>query len=68
MSRWTYLTLKWQAIGWILIGRQSAALECFDRMLAGKGDDAYALASRAHLRAQLGDGVGALQDYALLNA
>jgi len=58
--------LKWQAIGWLLIGRQPAALDCFDRMLVLDPNNAYALASRAHLRAQLDDRQGAMQDYARL--
>jgi tetratricopeptide (TPR) repeat protein len=65
---WTYLILKWRAIGLILLGRREAALSCFDQMLVMHAQDAYALASRAHLRAELGNPQGAMQDYALLTA
>jgi Flp pilus assembly protein TadD len=65
---WTYFTLKWRAIGLILLGRRDAALRCFDQMLIANTQDPYALASRAHLRAELGDSQGALQDYARLAA
>lgn len=62
------LLLKWQAIAQITLGRRQAALMCFDRMLALDPTHAYALSSRAHLRAQLEDREGALQDYAHLTA
>jgi tetratricopeptide (TPR) repeat protein len=65
-STWTPWLLKWQAIGWILIGRRESALACFDRMLALEPKNRYALASRAHMRAQLDDRFGAMQDYAVL--
>ena len=52
---------------WHRIVRQAPALCCFARMLALNGQDASALARRAHLRAQLGDAAGALPDYAQLN-
>jgi len=62
------LLLKWQAIAQITLGRREAALTCFDRMLALDEANAYALSSRAHLRALLEDRSGALQDYARLTA
>jgi Tfp pilus assembly protein PilF len=65
---WNYVRLKWRAIGLILLGQRQAALRCFDQMLSLHLQDAYALASRAHLRAELGDATGALQDYARLTA
>ncbi len=64
----TLFLLKWQAIVQIILGRRQAALACFDRMLALDATHAYALSSRAHLRAQLEDRKGALQDYARLTA
>ena len=45
-----------------MLGRNEAALVLFDRMLALWPDDAYALASRAHLRAQAGQLDAALAD------
>ena len=41
-------------MGLLVIGRRSAAEAVFDRVLARWPDDAYALASRAHLRAAAG--------------
>jgi len=49
-----YLFLKWQAIALLVFNRREAALQRFDAMLALRPRDAYALASRAHLLAQLG--------------
>jgi tetratricopeptide (TPR) repeat protein len=65
-NTWNLVLLKWQAIFWILMGRRGSALACFDQMLALEPSDVYALTSRAHLRAQLGDSRGALLDYAKL--
>jgi tetratricopeptide (TPR) repeat protein len=62
MSRLDYLWLKWLAIGWLVIGRQAAAREVFDRMLARWPADPYALGSRAHLLAQSGHPLQALRD------
>jgi tetratricopeptide (TPR) repeat protein len=62
------LWLKLQAMAQLTLGRQQAAMACFDRMLALDANHAYALSSRAHLRAQLEDRKGALQDYARLTA
>jgi tetratricopeptide (TPR) repeat protein len=49
-----YLARKWTAIGWLVLGRRAAAEAVLDRMLEDWPADAYALASRAHLRAQRG--------------
>ena len=54
MKAFEYLRLKWIAIGWLVLGRNARALPIFDRMLEGRPDDAYALASRAHLLGQAG--------------
>lgn len=43
-----------RAMGWLVIGREAAAEACFSEMLKRWPTDAYALASRAHVRAQLG--------------
>jgi len=59
---WTYQSFKYGVMGWLLIAQERRALALLDRMLARWPDDAYALASRAHLRAQLGDRAGALTD------
>jgi tetratricopeptide (TPR) repeat protein len=48
------LLLKYQAVMWLVLGRDTAALRCFDLMLAQWPDDRYALASRVHLLAQAG--------------
>lgn len=47
-----HLGLRMQAMFWLLIGRQRQAERVFDQMLAQWPADAYALASRAHVRAQ----------------
>lgn len=49
-----YWWLKLQGIAWLVLGRPAAAERCFDRMLECWPKDAYALASRAHVRAQRG--------------
>jgi tetratricopeptide (TPR) repeat protein len=59
---WAYRSQKLAALAWLVIGRPAAAEALFDRMLARWPDDAYALASRSHLRAQRGDQVGAIAD------
>ena len=51
-SSLAYLLAKWQAMGLLLIGRSAAAEAVFSRMLREWPGDAYALASRAHVRAQ----------------
>ena len=51
-----------QAMGWLVAGRPAAARRVFDRMLQRWPDNAYALASRAHLLAQAGRHDEALAD------
>lgn len=46
--------MKLRAIACIVMGRAATAERVFDDMLARWPDDAYALASRSHLRAQAG--------------
>jgi tetratricopeptide (TPR) repeat protein len=46
--------LRWQAMAWLLVGQGARAEAVFDEMLRRWPDDAYALASRAHQRAQDG--------------
>lgn len=57
-----YLALKWRAMGWLVLGRNAAAEQLFDQMLDTWPDDAYARASRAHLRAQRGATEAAIAD------
>lgn len=57
-----YGSLKIRALAWLVLGKSSAAESLFDQMLARWPMDAYALASRAHLRAQRGDRAGAILD------
>jgi tetratricopeptide (TPR) repeat protein len=57
-----YASLKVQAIAWLVLARREAAERCFTEMLARWPDDAYALASRAHARAQRGARAAALED------
>lgn len=57
-----YAWLKVQAMAWLVLARPEAAERCFTRMLAHAPDDAYALASRAHLRAQRKAHAAALED------
>ncbi|WP_240635981.1 tetratricopeptide repeat protein [Caldimonas tepidiphila] len=52
----------------LLLGRTEAARGGFERLLALDPDDADALASCAHLRAQAGDDAGAIADYRRLLA
>jgi tetratricopeptide (TPR) repeat protein len=59
---WGYPVLKYAVMGWLLIAQDRRALALLDRMLSRWPDDAYALASRAHLRAQRGDRPGAVAD------
>ena len=54
MIRFDYWGLKLRAMGLLVVGRAQAAEALFSRMLARWPLDAYALASRAHLRAQRG--------------
>lgn len=65
---WNLLWCRLLALCQLTLGRQEAALICFDRMLEIDASSLYALSSRAHLKAQLEDRKGALQDYARLTA
>lgn len=62
MKPLAYLGLRATAIGALLLGRNARAIELFTRMLARWPGDAYALASRAHVRAQTGRRDEALAD------
>lgn len=62
MKGFEYLRRKWRAIVWLVFGRREAAEAEFTEMLRLWPGDAYALASRAHVRAQLGRPEGALAD------
>jgi tetratricopeptide (TPR) repeat protein len=57
-----YAWLKVQVIAWLVLARPEPAERCLTRILARWPDDAYALASRAHLRAQRNDFAAALID------
>ncbi len=59
---WAYRARKYAVMGWLLIAQDARALRLLDDMIARWPDDAYALASRAHLRAQRGDRAGAIAD------
>ena len=61
-ERADYWRLKSRAIVMLVLGRKNAALAAFDHMLARWPRDAYALASRAHLQAQMGRNAQALVD------
>lgn len=58
----SYWQLKLTALAALLFGRTQAALATFDAMLRRWPTDAYALASRAHVRAQAGRHEEALID------
>ena len=62
MSRVDYLWHKTRAIGALVLGRRARARSIFDAMLRRWPDDAYALASRAHLHGELGRNDLALED------
>ncbi|MBC7832220.1 MAG: pilus assembly protein PilF, partial [Hyphomicrobium sp.] len=49
-----YAWLKLRAMASLVVGRGRAAEAVFDELLRRWPDDAYALASRSHLRAQDG--------------
>lgn len=61
-ARWQRLLLKWRGQVWLLLGSPTRAMEAFDDMLALDPRDTYALASRAHLRAQRGERRAAIDD------
>ena len=57
-----YWQRKCLAMAWLVIGRKEQALHVFSDMLRRWPSDAYALASRAHLLAQLGQREAAITD------
>jgi predicted Zn-dependent protease len=59
---WARAWLKLRAQAWLVVGGARGAENTFDAMLAHWPDDAYALASRSHLRAQRGATELALDD------
>ena len=61
MSRLRYLGLKWRAMALLVMERRESALEVFRQMLAEFPGDEYALASIAHLQAQMGQRQAALR-------
>jgi tetratricopeptide (TPR) repeat protein len=61
-SAWRYRLLKLQAITLLVFGQRHAAERVFDAMLRDWPDDAYALSSRSHVRAQRADRAGAIAD------
>lgn len=63
-----YWRLKLWAMLWLLLGRNGAAGRAFGEMLAIWPEDAYALASRSHVLAQLGRRDEAIADARRLTA
>lgn len=61
-SRIAYWRLKLQALVWLVLTQREPALRVFTQMLRHWPKDAYALASRAHLLAQLGRRGEAIED------
>jgi tetratricopeptide (TPR) repeat protein len=61
-GRFDYLRHKWRAMAMLLIGRPAAAEDALSTILAALPDDAYALASRSHVRAQRGATDLAIED------
>jgi len=61
-ARLNYWRLKLTALALLVLAQREAALEVFTAMLARWPGDAYALASRAHLHAELGRAAAALAD------
>jgi tetratricopeptide (TPR) repeat protein len=53
-STWAHWQYRLRALAWLVIGRREEACTVFGAMLARWPNDAYALASRAHVLAQLG--------------
>lgn len=58
----SYWALRLRAIAALVLARRRSALQCFDEMVRRWPTDAYALASRAHARAQAGQKEEALAD------
>ncbi|NWG74140.1 MAG: tetratricopeptide repeat protein [Rubrivivax sp.] len=67
-ERVDYWRLKLRALFWLLVGRREVAVEAFGNMLRRWPDDAYALASRSHVLAQLGRRDAAIADARRLTA
>ena len=61
-SRVDYWRGKLTAMGWLVFGRNAKAEAVFDGMLSRWPQNAYLLASRAHLRAQRGAREAAIAD------
>ena len=61
-DRFDYWRLKLRALLWLLFNRLEAAAATFGEMLQRWPDDAYLLASRAHVLAQLGRRDEAIRD------
>lgn len=59
---------RWTVRAWLAIGRADRAQATLDRLLADAPDDAWALASRAHLQAQAGRRAAAIADLQALVA
>jgi tetratricopeptide (TPR) repeat protein len=62
MMSFDFWRLKLRAIVWLLVGRREAAEAAFGEMVAQWPGNPYALASRSHVRAQLGRRDGAIAD------
>lgn len=67
-TRFACRWLALRALVLLMFGRRRAAHEAFSRILALAPGDAHALASRAHLRAELGQREGAITDLRTLTA
>lgn len=61
-ERFDWWRNKAVAITWLVLGQRGRAEAIFDAMLVRWPDDPYALASRAHVRAQAGRDADALAD------
>lgn len=55
-----YKGLRWRAMAQLVFGRRVQARALFEQMLQQFPGDAYALASKAHLQAQGGEGAAAI--------
>jgi predicted Zn-dependent protease len=62
MDPFEFWRLKLRAIACLLIGKREAAERAFGEMVARWPDNPYALASRSHVRAQLGRRAEAIAD------
>lgn len=62
MQRLDHAVMRLRAMGLLTFGARAAAEDMFSTMLARWPDDAYALASRAHVRAELGRPGQAISD------